>query len=270
MQRIITLFLLTLLTFSCSNETEFNTTAFQGTINYESWLANKFHASFTDDGNLKIIGVNTGESLTLEINDISEGIYALGATAISSAVFEDENFDTYSTLNNGDGEIVIENYDTKNLTISGTFKFNSYSISGKLVNFIHGVFYKIPIDAVTNELSGSNSFNASINSVVNEVDVVETDIIDGELKITTNYLDGTYFEFFIPENIQIGSYTLNASTQIYANYVFANGAIASSQYGTLTILEHDSQFKKIKASFLFNTGNPYNVTISDGNFIVYY
>ncbi len=123
---------------------------------------------------------------------------------------------------------------------------------------------------VTNELSGSNSFNASINSVVNEVDVVETDIIDGELKITTNYLDGTYFEFFIPENIQIGSYTLNASTQIYANYVFANGAIASSQYGTLTILEHDSQFKKIKASFLFNTGNPYNVTISDGNFIVYY
>ena len=270
MQRIITLILITFLTFSCSNEIEFNTPAIQGDINYESWFAKSFQAAFTDNGGIKMIAINKDESLVLTTNDISEGVYTLDKTAISSAIFEDANFISYSTLNNGDGEIIIENYDSENLTISGTFKFNSYSESGELVNFINGIFYKIPIAKVTTELTGSNSFSASVNSVVNEVDAVETDIIDGEFKITASYLDGTYVELFIPENIQIGSYNLNASTQIYANYVFADGVVASSQYGTLTIQEHDLQFKRIKANFSFNTGNPHNKDVANGTFIVYY
>lgn len=270
MKRLFTLILIMLISFSCSNELEFNTSAIQGLKNYDSWEAKKFQAVFTDNGGVKIIGVNNNESLTLNINGISEGIYTLGTTRNSSAVFEDKNLIAYSTLNSGDGEIIIEDYNSGDLTITGSFKFNSYSTNGDLVNFIKGIFYKTPIESVVSELAGSNSFSASVNSVVNEIDVVETSIIEGELNIVANYLDGTFIEFFVPENIQVGSYTLNASTQIYANYVFGEGTVASSQYGTLTILEHDSQFRRIKGSFLFNTGNPYGVVVSNGNFIIYY
>ena len=270
MQRIIALILIVFLNFSCSNETEFNTSSFQGTKNYQSWSAKKLHAAYTDEGGLKIIGINTGESLTLITNNITEGVYVLGNTELSSAVFEDNNFVIYSTFNNGDGEIIIDEYDSEGLTITGSFKFNSYSESGELINFNYGIFYRIPIASVANELTGSNSFNASVNSVINEVDLVETEVVNDELYIAATCSDGAYFEFFMPENIQVGSYNLNASTQIYANYVHTDGIVAQSQYGTLTILEHDQQFKKLKASFSFNTGNPYNIEVSNGNFIVYY
>ena len=270
MQRIIALILIVFLSYSCTNGTEFNTPTFQGTKNYHSWSAKKLHAAFTDEGGLKIIGINTGESLTIITNGISEGVYTLGASAQSSAVFEDKNFVIYSTLNDGDGEIIIEDFDSSALTITGTFNFNSYSESGELVNFIQGVFYKIPIASVANELTGSNSFSASVNSVLNEVNLVESDVLNEELYISARSTDGAKFELFMPENIIIGSYNLNASTQIYANYVFPDGVVAASQFGTLTILEHDLQFKKIRASFSFNTGNPHNIVVSNGNFIVYY
>ena len=270
MRKIIALILLSSIALSCSNKLEFNTSVFQGVKNYDFWGAEKFQAAFTNDGGVKIIGINNHESLTLILNDISEGVYTLGTSEISSAVFEDKDLTTYSTFNNGDGEIIIEDYNSEELTITGTFKFNSYSENGELVNFTQGIFYKTPIENVVNELTGSNTFSASVNSVVDEINVVNTNVYGGGLHIAASYLNGTSLELYMPENIQIGSYNLNASTQIYANYVFVEGAIASSQYGTLTILEHDTQFKKLKATFLFNTGNPYNVAVSNGIFIVYY
>lgn len=270
MHRIIALFLMSLLTFSCSNEIEYRTTAVQGTKNYVPWFADIFQAALTDNGGVKIIGVKNNESIVLSISDISEGTYTLGSSALSSAIFEDINFQAYSTLNNGDGEIVIQDYDEVNLTITGTFKFNSFSANGELVNFIHGVFYEVPIDSVTNELKGSNIFSATVNSNSVNVENIESDIIEDKLHILANYANSTFIEFYIPENIQVGSYTLNASTLTYANYGFADGVVAQSQYGTITILEHDVQFKKIKASFSFNTGNPYNIAVSNGNFIIYY
>lgn len=270
MQRIVALIFISLIAFSCSNEIEFRTPALQGAKNYDSWTAKNFQATMTDNGGVKIIGVNNSETITLYISSFNSGTYNLESSTFNTATFSDNNFKTYSTKNNGDGEIVIEDYDSVNLTITGTFRFNSYSINGELINFINGVFYKIPIASVSTEILESNLFNATVDSNNIEVNVVETVTIDNVLQVRGNYIDGTFIEFFIPENIQIGSYTLNSSTQIYANYVLSDGSIAASQYGTLTILEHDTQFKKIKASFLFNTGYPHNISVSNGNFVVYY
>ena len=125
MQRILALFLISVITLSCSNELEYRTIALQGTKNYQSWFANNFQATLTDNGGVKIIGLNKNESITLIIEGKSEAIHVLGSSASSSAIFEDGNFKVFSTLNNGDGEIIIEDYDEVNLTITGTFKFNS-------------------------------------------------------------------------------------------------------------------------------------------------
>lgn len=270
MQRIIALILISLITLSCSNDVQFNTPLFQGTKNYELWTIDNLQAAFTNNGGVKIIGIKNNESLTLLTESVNVGTYDLGSTNENSATFEDYNFITYSTTNNGDGEIQIQDYDASSMTISGSFSFNSYSSNGELINFINGVFYNVPIVATTSELTGSNSFNATVNSNNVEVGTVETNIANTILEVKAINMDGSYIEIFMPEEILVGGYTLNSSTSIYATYGFTDGVVASSQYGTLTILEHDTQFKKIKASFLFNTGNPYNIIVTNGNFIVYY
>ncbi|MDI5899422.1 DUF6252 family protein [Flavobacterium sp. XS2P67] len=58
---------------------------------------------------------------------------------------------TFSTgFEIGEGQIVITEYDAVNNTITGTFKFNaentnSNSLASQVVNFQHGVFYKVPV-----------------------------------------------------------------------------------------------------------------------------
>ena len=273
MQRIIALILISLITLSCSNELEFNTPAFQGTKDYGSWMADNFQAIIGDDGSLKIIAIRNTETLTISTENTNAGTYSLGSSSANSAVFDGKGFVTYSTLNNGDGEIIIKDFDLGNLTITGAFKFNAYSSSGEIVNFIQGVFHKIPIahNGEVMAFIGSNLFEATVNSNNVEVATIETNISDTAiLQIKAKNIDGTYIEIFMPEALSIGSHNLNFSTQIYANYVTSDGTIASSQYGTLTILEHDTLFNKIKATFLFNSGSPHNIEISNGNFIVYY
>ncbi len=55
-----------------------------------------------------------------------------------------------TNVQNSNGEIIIENYDQENFTISGTFKFNAANANGSpfggpILNFQYGEFYKIPI-----------------------------------------------------------------------------------------------------------------------------
>lgn len=270
MKRIFALLFISFIVLSCSNEVRFNTPLFQGAKNYQYWKVDEYLAVFTDSGGLKIVGITNRESITLNLVNVNEGTYGLGPYSQNSAIFEDKNFVTYSTDNNGDGFITIEEFNSENLTISGKFQFNSFSEEGELVNFIDGVFFDLPIAVETDGFVGSNSFGAVVNSDIMDVGLVETDILDSILKVTAINNDGTIIEIFMPEDITVGSYTLNSSSQIYANYIFFDGVVTSSQYGTLIIFEHDLQFNKIKASFIFNTGHPYNIEVTSGNFIIYY
>lgn len=272
MKKIIALIFIFFLTFSCSNELEFNEHALQGLKNYNSWIADSFQAALSDDGSLRIIGVKDNESLVLSTMSANSGSYNLESSLVNSVDFDDGGLFTYSTSNGGDGEIVINDYDTIASTVSGTFKFNAYSSDDDIVNFIKGVFRRVPIAGLdqTEEFVGSNSFGVSVNSISVQVSTIESKVESPVLSIKATTFEDTSIEIFMPEDIISGSYTLNSSSQIYANYIDSDGNVAFSQYGTLTILEHNTLFNKITASFLFNTGNPYNVAVSDGSFIVYY
>lgn len=270
MRKIIALIFISFTVLSCSNELEVNTPAFQGLKNYKSWMADSFQASLSDDGVLKIIGVKNRETITISLESVNSGIYNLDSSLVNSVDFEDNSSIIYSTLNNGDGEIVIEDFDTENLTVTGTFKFNAYSVNGEIVNFIKGVFDQIPIAGASDSNESSDSFKATVNSNNLDFSVIETNITNDILYVKATNDDGTYMEIFLPKNISVGNHNLNFSTQTYATYVDLDGSVASSQFGTLSILEHNQQFNKIKGTFLFNTGNPYNVIVTGGNFSVYY
>ncbi len=153
-------------------------------------------------------------------------------------------------MNGGDGEIVIENFNSEELTVSGTFKFNAYSINGDIVNFTKGIFNEIPIAGSNDSINiVSNSFSAKVNMNATEFSLIKTNILNNILQIRATDVDGAYLEIFMLENISIGNHTLNFSTQIYANYVGLDRTVAASQFGTLSISEHDQQFKRIKGTF---------------------
>ncbi len=271
MRKILPLIVVFFLLLTCSNDIQFNSPALQGTKNYNLWRATDIQATLMDNGGIRIIGFNKNELMTLKLEAFEERTYTLGSSSGNSASFEDDSLKTYSTNNKGDGEIILEDYDAVNLTISGTFKFNSYSAGGEIINFINGVFYQIPFE---NNAEGNpslaNIFNASVNSNSLEINGVETILGDDEVNIKAKYADNSSIELFMPKNISLGAHTLNYTSNIYANYTFPDGTQVSSQYGTLIILEHDIQFRKIKASFTFNTGFPHNLSVSNGNFVIFY
>ena len=149
---IIVLFAL----ISCEEEVSFNNPSFQGVKDNVFWRAIASTASLGVDGSVVIKGYSGNELITLKTSSTLKGTYYLGTSDSKTAVYELTDASgtlTFATsVGKGDGQIVIEDYDIENNTISGTFKFNaenSYNnpLEGPVLNFQQGVFYKVPIIA---------------------------------------------------------------------------------------------------------------------------
>lgn len=153
---------LSLLT-SCNQDLTLNNdAAFQGLKDNQFWKAADANAVIVAGGSLNINAVTQSESVLLTIplptglvsqKDKNSYItYFLGINEDQSADYvKNLNSIIYSYetgINNGDGEVVVTDYDGS--YISGTFKFNANntdagSIAEPTVNFQKGVFYKVPI-----------------------------------------------------------------------------------------------------------------------------
>jgi hypothetical protein len=88
------------------------------------------------------------------------GTYTLGNSTEEIAAYVVKEANSTVTLPQvweGNGQIVLTEYDTINRTVSGVFKFNAENSSnnpleGTNLNFQQGVFYKVPISALINKL----------------------------------------------------------------------------------------------------------------------
>lgn len=140
---------------SCGDEVEFSTPAFQANKNYELWRAKYFNASLNEGGGVTITAGNNIETFTIVLPSSNPGTYLVSDTSAGRADFVDFSQTEYSTANTPDpsvtvypevGEIIIENFDTANNTITGTFRFIAFSSDGlESVGFNEGVFYKIRV-----------------------------------------------------------------------------------------------------------------------------
>ena len=152
------LYLFLFITFiSCSTDVKFNNPAFEGQKDNVFWRAVDSKAILAANGSLSIEGYTRNEKLTLKADLKNPGTYPLGTSTSSMAtyVLTDANGTiTFSTgSGKGDGEIVIEEYDAVNNTVTGTFKFNAENVynnplAGPILNFQYGHFYKIPVGAL--------------------------------------------------------------------------------------------------------------------------
>ncbi len=140
---LLTGFLLAL--FSCSNDMESNEHAFQVTKNSEFWQASEFSVTITEDGFLSLVGVLNNEVITLNLTSSNPKPYDLSAGSNNTAWYKDDNGLGFTSEYQGDGEVIIEKYDSLEQTFTGTFRFNAFSRDGEVVNFVNGVFYRIPL-----------------------------------------------------------------------------------------------------------------------------
>ena len=139
---------------SCTDEVKFNNPSFEGQKDNVFWRAIDYKAKLSDDGSLSIEGYTRNEKLVLKTTSTTPQTYPLGTSTSKTATYELLDASgkiTFATgIGIGEGEIVIQEYDAVNKTVSGTFKFNAENIYnnplvGPILNFQHGHFYKIPV-----------------------------------------------------------------------------------------------------------------------------
>ncbi len=139
---------------SCQEEVKFNNPSFQGQKDNVFWRAVDAKAIVATNGSLSIEAYTRDEKLTLKTNSTVPQTYFLGTNLLNTVnyVLTDASGNiTFSTgIGIGYGEIVIEEYDALNKTVTGTFKFNAENVNnnplaGPILNFQYGKFYKIPV-----------------------------------------------------------------------------------------------------------------------------
>ncbi len=139
---------------SCSDDVKFNSPAFEGRKDNVFWRAIDSKAILAANGSLSIEGYTRNEKLTLKTTSTTAQAYPLGTSTSKMATYvltDASGTVTFSTGTDiGDGEIVIEEYDAVNKTVTGTFKFNAENIlnnllAGPILNFQYGKFYKVPV-----------------------------------------------------------------------------------------------------------------------------
>ncbi|MEP5255727.1 DUF6252 family protein [Winogradskyella rapida] len=155
MKKLLLLSLVFLTMYSCGDEVQFNTPAFQGDRENELWRAKSFSASIDANGFLTITGANNYETVELTVPSVIESEFIVGDIDVIEAKYTDGFGAEYSTTNTPDesvsvypelGEITIEEIDVVNKTFTGTYRFLAFDASGlNSVGFTNGIFFKVPL-----------------------------------------------------------------------------------------------------------------------------
>lgn len=272
MKKFLLLTFIGLALFSCSDDLQFNEHAFQVVKDNEPWRATEFKANVNEDGYVSIIGILNNETVTLYLESMSPGTYALGNSANSSAWFNDSEGIGYTTEYRGDGEVTIDKYDPASQSFTGSFRFNAVSGDGVMVNFTKGIFYQVPIVYEDEEDDKDSKLQAMVDDILLDAEEIVVQKNNSMIEVRGKAADGSFIKIMVPETILEGSYNLNQQSDHNTNaiYGYANGETSNSQYGTLFVTQHDALGKMIKGSFTFTTLLPNRVSIDNGSFTIYY
>lgn len=149
--RKLAFLVLTVLVFaSCTQDVTRNNPSLQGFKDDVLWRATDRYAELSQTGAITITGLTRYETLVIQLPSTNTGTYTLGDSEIKKAAYifekDDVNMTFQTGLNLGDGQVIIEEYNTDEQTITGTFRFNLVeSETDSVVNYQNGVFYRVPV-----------------------------------------------------------------------------------------------------------------------------
>ena len=258
-------FLLATIALVSCDDTQVNDVALQAKVDDRLYLSEDARAAMNPDGSFLIQGFTDEESLTLSITGLGEGTYEIGNGSSNHAIFEDMGGNLYTTSPDGDGTIIISEYNETNNTFTGTFNFKAI-LSGVDTIFVSkGVLYDVPYKGEdggdpTNEgeFSANVDGNPFIPIVVSARDTGNTIIISASTVNAT-------VTIAMPISVEAGSYTLPLGG-FAAKYQDENG-IQSVEEGITVVVEHNVSEKSISGTFSFTTALK---EITQGKFNVTY
>lgn len=150
MKKVASLLLIIITLASCTQDISKNNPAMQGWKDDVLWRARDRFAELSENGSISIMGLTRYETLIIKLPSTAATTHVLGTSETRKATYihSRDNVETVFTTGTGigDGEVVIEEYDTENQTITGRFRFNLVNVENdSVVNFQHGVFYRVPV-----------------------------------------------------------------------------------------------------------------------------
>ena len=154
MKKLFTLLLIMLTLLGCQDNIQSSSPAFVGLKNGDfTWKSSSSTLVVDAEDGLTFTGTDGYGILTLTVPEVALGTFVLGKDATALVTYSEGQY-MYATNNNGttsivhvsDGTITIEELDTVNGTVTGSFYFNAYTSDGeRVVNFSKGVIYKLPV-----------------------------------------------------------------------------------------------------------------------------
>ncbi len=262
----IFIFLPFLAFISCEN-TEDSQIALQAELDNRLYESNGAIAIENEDGTFFIHGLTTNENLILKIATPEVGNYTLGGNSQNYASFEDLSGNVYLTNPNGEGQIIVSNWNQENKTLSGTFSFRAIlpGIDTLFVN--NGVFYQIPYGVEPEVEEGptvAGFFLAEINGGPFNPFNVSAEETETSILITASNVSKTII-VSLPLDVQTGNIILPIDG-VVVNYTDDNGT-EQALSGNVIVISHETAIKKIKGTFSFQTETQ---TITLGQFNVTY
>lgn len=175
LKKISLILICLVLFFGCSDSVQFNIPAIQGIKDGDLLFKSTFFSSDIVFDGFIVEGRNNLGSVQLVTHIDTLGVYTLGANSPSRAYYKDSEGVVYSThnipglnfpLDAPNGQIVVKNIEyTTPQTVTGSFRFNAYNADGtKRVNFIEGVFYKVPLEGGIIEFNSIDCITATLNA----------------------------------------------------------------------------------------------------------
>ncbi len=251
MKRIIlTLFAFSLLFTGCEDIAD-NSPAMQGEINDVFFKAININGQPNADGTFTIQGENQDEKLTFVLSGVNPGAYLLGPDEPNTAGYEDANGTIFTTAEEGEGRLVIENHCESCGEISGRFNFVAIKPGVDTIYMQKGYFYQVPylFGEVDDGLS-DGFMNATINGEAMQTEELSANETGGQI-VLNGFFEHKNITIKVPVNAESGSYSIG--TPGFSASVTLNNMVEVAETGTITVNFINTDLRRGKVFFQFNT-----------------
>jgi len=257
------LLIFTILLFSSCEDVQTNSPALQSAIDNGFFKSTSSRSFQNSDGSITIEGNTQNELMSLKVASPEIGTYTVEGSSLNSATFQNANGVFYYTNPEGEGSIIITDWDTSTNLLTGTFNYTAINPGFDTLRMYNGVFFEVPFsNAGVVITDGTLSAVADGNTFVSETVTAQ----DTGASIVVLASSGTSsISITVPIDVVAGFYDLTDSG-FSANYTL-DSVTEDFLSGSIVIVSHNVETKNLSGTFSFLTENH---TIEQGQFNVTY
>lgn len=257
------LLIFTVVLLSSCEDIQTNSPALQSAIDHTFFKASNSIAFQNNDGSITIEGNNESEVMTLRIESPNVGTYNVGGTSTNYATFKNLSGVLYHTNPEGEGSVIISDWDTSNNALTGSFNYTAINPGFDTLRIHNGVFFEVPFFS-----EGVVITDGTLSATVDE-DVFISETVSAQDNGTSIVIlassGSSSISVTVPIDVEEGLYDLTESG-FSASYTL-DSVTEDFTSGSIVIVTHNVAIKNLSGTFLFLTENH---TIEQGQFNVTY